>query len=133
MPDLSHHARLLRDIAATLDAQPLGDDDPLAPHPDTVRIINSRYTTRSQLNYSVPDALDLQRRVRRFNADHGIQHGDVVAEALDTWLRKRGYPPPTHRPGSAEVPPDGQERPTSPGWAGGASVVAQSEQLSLLS
>jgi hypothetical protein len=92
--DLSHHARRLRDIAAALDLmQPAITDDPFTPHPDTLRIINSRHTTRSQLNYSVPDALDLQRRIRRYNADHGVQHGDVVAEALDTWLRNRGYPP----------------------------------------
>jgi hypothetical protein len=38
-------------------------------------------------------ALQLQHRIRRYNADHDIAHGDVVALALDIWLRAKGYPP----------------------------------------
>lgn len=26
-------------------------------------------------------------------ADTGVPHGDIVALALDTWLRAKGYPP----------------------------------------
>ncbi|WP_171111869.1 MULTISPECIES: hypothetical protein [Streptomyces] len=44
-------------------------------------------------NYAVPDALQLQKRIRRYNADHDMPHGDIVALALDTWLRAKGYPP----------------------------------------
>lgn len=100
MTDLSHLARQLRDIAEALDARAEPAHDPLTPHPDTLRIIASRHATRSQLNYSVPHALALQRRIRRYNADHGTQHGDIAALALDTWLRAHGYPPdPTpHNP-----------------------------------
>lgn len=45
------------------------------------------------LNYAVPNALQLQRRIQRFNADSGIAHGDLVATALDTFVRAQGYPP----------------------------------------
>ncbi|WP_371550475.1 hypothetical protein OG266_34370 [Streptomyces sp. NBC_00554] len=93
MPDLSHHARLLRDLADVLDAQSHPPDDPFAPHPDTAEIINGRHTSRGQLNYAVPEILQLQRRVRRYNADSNIAHGDIVALALDTFLRAKGYPP----------------------------------------
>ncbi|MER7922385.1 hypothetical protein ABTY96_04510 [Streptomyces sp. NPDC096057] len=93
MPDLSHHARRLRDIADALEAESQPNDDPFTPHPDTLKVINDRHTKRGQLNYAVPDALQLQRRVRRYNADHDMSHGDIVALALDTWLRAKGYPP----------------------------------------
>ncbi|MFJ9379968.1 hypothetical protein [Streptomyces sp. NPDC101455] len=93
MPDLSHHARLLRDIADALEAQPHPTDDPLIPHPDTLDVINNRHTRRSQLNYAVPNALQLQQRVRRYNAVTDIAHGDIAALALDNFLRAKGYPP----------------------------------------
>jgi chromosome partitioning protein len=64
-----------------------------APHPSTQIILNTRHTSRSQLNYAVPEALQLQHRIRRYNADTGIQHGDIVALAVDTFLRAKGYPP----------------------------------------
>lgn len=93
MPDLSHHARQLRELADALDAQSELTEDPLAPHPDTLEVVDARHTSRGQINYAVPDALQLQRRIRRYHADHGIQHGDIVAIALDVFLRAKGYPP----------------------------------------
>ncbi|MGW4490552.1 hypothetical protein [Streptomyces sp. NPDC004376] len=93
MPDLSRHARQLRELADALDAQSDPTDDLLTPHPDTLEVINGRHTSRGQFNYAVPDALQLQRRIRRYHADHGVQHGDIVAIALDVFLRAKGYPP----------------------------------------
>ncbi|MFD8720195.1 hypothetical protein ACFV2H_19820 [Streptomyces sp. NPDC059629] len=93
MPDHAHHVRQLRDLADVLEAQSNPTDDPFTPHPDTQAIIASRHTKRGQLNHAVPNALQLQRRIRRYNADSGIPHGDIVALALDTFLRARGYPP----------------------------------------
>ncbi|MFC7260545.1 hypothetical protein [Streptomyces lutosisoli] len=93
MSDHTHHIRLLRSLANALEAQSNPVVDPFAPHPDTQIIIATRHTSRGQLNYAVPEALQLQRRVRRFNADSGIPHGDIVAIALDTFLRAKGYPP----------------------------------------
>ncbi|MFF7642873.1 hypothetical protein [Streptomyces canus] len=93
MPDHSHHVRRLRDIADALEAASQPTDDALTPHPETLDVISSRHTKRGQLNYAVPDQLQLQRRIRRYNADTDIPHGDIVALALDTWLRARGYPP----------------------------------------
>ncbi|MFH8469493.1 hypothetical protein [Streptomyces sp. NPDC017991] len=94
MPDdLSHHARQLRDLADLLEAHISHPEDPHAPHPDTKEILGGRHTNRGQLNYAVPESLQLQRRIRRYNADSGIPHGDIVALALDAFLRAKGYPP----------------------------------------
>jgi hypothetical protein len=86
----------LRAIADELETEASGEagSDPYEPHPDTLRIIESRGTKRGQFNYSVPQELDLQRRIRRYHVEHGTQHGDVVALALDSWLRAQGFPPP---------------------------------------
>ncbi|MFJ8006200.1 hypothetical protein [Streptomyces fagopyri] len=93
MPDLSHHARRLRELADALEAQSQLAEDPFTPHPNTLAIISNRRTRRGQLNYAVPDVLQLQKRIRRYNADRDVPHGDIVALALDTWLRAKGYPP----------------------------------------
>ncbi|MFI1488169.1 hypothetical protein [Streptomyces sp. NPDC020747] len=93
MPDLSTHVGQLRDLADALEAQSEPACDPFAPHPDTLDVVNNRHTKRGQLNYAVPDVLQLQRRIRRYHADHDIQHGDIVALALDAWLRAKSYPP----------------------------------------
>ncbi|MFF7984202.1 hypothetical protein ACFZDK_34670 [Streptomyces sp. NPDC007901] len=93
MPNLSHHARRLRDVADALEAQSEPADDPLTPHPDTLAVVGDRRIKRGQLNYAVPDILQLQRRIRRYNADQDVPHGDIVALALDSWLRAKGYPP----------------------------------------
>ncbi|MGW3451126.1 hypothetical protein [Streptomyces sp. NPDC001076] len=99
MPDLSHHARRLREMADTLEAQSHSADEAFSPHPDTTEIIGDRHTKRGQFNYAVPEVLQLQRRVRRYNADHDVPHGDIVALALDSWLRAKGYPPDLERAG----------------------------------
>ncbi|WP_405956619.1 hypothetical protein [Streptomyces phaeochromogenes] len=93
MPDHTQHARRLRDIADALEAVSQPADGALTPHPDTLEVINNRHTKRGQLNYAVPEGLELQRRIRRYNADSGLQHGDIVALALDVFLRAKGYPP----------------------------------------
>ncbi|MGP4007172.1 hypothetical protein [Streptomyces sp. 4N124] len=98
MPDLSHHARQLRDLADALETQSSCHEDPFTPHPDTWEIVSGRHTSRGQLNYAVPDVLQLQRRIRRYNADSDIAHGDIVALALDIFLRAKGYPPTQRLP-----------------------------------
>ncbi|MGW3667169.1 hypothetical protein [Streptomyces sp. NPDC005141] len=102
MPDLSRHTRQLRELADALDAQSDLTDDPLVPHPGTLEVIGGRHTSRGQINYAVPNALQLQRRIRRYHADHGVQHGDIVAIALDTFLRAKGYPPDLTPPKTEE-------------------------------
>ncbi|GHE28978.1 hypothetical protein ACPCAG_13810 [Streptomyces pseudogriseolus] len=93
MHNVATYVGQLRAVADALEAQSESQGDPLAPHPDTLKVINSRHTKRGQLNYAVPDVLELQRRIRRCNADTEIPHGDIVALALDAWLRAKGYPP----------------------------------------
>ncbi|WP_329544373.1 hypothetical protein OG548_06250 [Streptomyces sp. NBC_01356] len=90
-------------MADTLEAQSKPTDDPLTPHPDTLVVIGNRHIRRGQLNHAVPNILQLQRRIRRYNADHDVPHGDIVALALDTWLRAKGYPPDLTPP-QAEAP-----------------------------
>lgn len=104
MPAPSPYARRLREIADALDSELQPTDDFLTPHPDTLDVIRNRHTKRGQLNYAVPDPLQLQRRIRRCNADTDIPHGDIVAMALDIWLRAKGYPPPALFLGEAEAP-----------------------------
>lgn len=98
MPDHSLYAHRLREIADALDAEFQPTSDAPTAHPDTLDVIRNRHTKRGQLNYAVPDVLQLQRRIRRYNADTDIPHGDIVALALDTWLRAKGYPPDLTRP-----------------------------------
>ncbi|MCP9946049.1 hypothetical protein LUX12_16555 [Streptomyces somaliensis] len=100
MHNLTTYVGQLRAVADALEAQSEPQGDPLAPHPDTLKVINSRHTKRGQLNYAVPAVLELQRRIRRCNADTEIPHGDIVALALDTWLRAKGYPPDPKQLGS---------------------------------
>ncbi|MEU1185799.1 hypothetical protein ABZ464_50975 [Streptomyces sp. NPDC005820] len=103
MPDHTHHIRLLRDLADVLEALPGPTDDPFSPHPDTQAIISNRHTRRGQLNYAVPNALQLQHRIRRYNADSNIPHGDIVTLAIDAFLRAKGYPPDL-KPPKVEAP-----------------------------
>ena len=93
MSDRSPYAARLREIADALDAEFQPRDDVLTPHADTMNVISNRHTKRGQLNYAVPEVLQFQRRIRRCNADTDIPHGDIVALALDSWLRAKGYPP----------------------------------------
>jgi len=93
VPDHSRHVRILREIADVLDTEFQPADDALAPHPDTLDVIGNRHTKRGQINYAVPEVLQLQRRIRRCSAETDIPHGDIVALALDIWLRAKGYPP----------------------------------------
>jgi hypothetical protein len=100
VPDHSPYARRLREIADALDTGFQPTDDALTPHPDTLSVIRDRHTKRGQLNYAVPEVLQFQRRIRRCNADTDIPHGDIVALALDAWLRAKGYAPDLKPPGS---------------------------------
>ncbi|MBY8887225.1 hypothetical protein K7472_20580 [Streptomyces sp. PTM05] len=94
MRDISRQVKQLRDIARALEEQQALTEDPLSVHPETQGLLNSRHTKRGQFNYAVPIDLALQRRVRQYHADHEVPHGDIVAMALDAWLRAKGYPPP---------------------------------------
>ncbi|WP_405856851.1 hypothetical protein OG407_09465 [Streptomyces sp. NBC_01515] len=87
-------------LEAQAQAQAQAPGDLLIPHPDTLEVINGRRTRRGQLNYAVPNALQLQQRVRRYNAVTDIAHGDIVALALDIFLRAKGYPPDLSSPKS---------------------------------
>lgn len=71
----------------------------MEPHPDTLAVLSSRSTTRSQIHPNVPDALDLPDRIRAFAREQRLNQGDAAALILDTYLRAAGYPPQlTDRP-----------------------------------
>lgn len=94
MRDGAALAAQLQAIAAQVEAisaqQP---DDQFTTHPDTQQVLDRRTEPRRQLNYSVPETLGLQRRLRYYAAATEQKPGDVMAVALDLYLRAKGYPP----------------------------------------
>ncbi|MGW4490553.1 hypothetical protein [Streptomyces sp. NPDC004376] len=62
--------------------------------PETAAVLNQRMITRESLDSSVPAALKLKRRLKRFALDNELDHlpiGDIVSVALDDWLSARGF------------------------------------------
>jgi hypothetical protein len=62
--------------------------------PKTAVILNQRIITRESQDSSVPAALKLKKRIKRFALDNELDHlpiGDIVAVALDEWLATRGF------------------------------------------
>ncbi|MFF2463586.1 hypothetical protein [Streptomyces mirabilis] len=62
--------------------------------PETAVILNQRIITRESLDSSVPAALKLKKRLKRFALDNELDHlpiGDIVSVALDEWLTTRGF------------------------------------------
>ncbi|WP_189326033.1 hypothetical protein [Streptomyces flaveus] len=75
--------------------------------PDTAVILNQRIIARESLDSSVPAALKLKKRIKRFALDNELDHlpiGDIVALALDTFLRAKGYPPDPTTPNAETTP-----------------------------
>ncbi|MEU2621458.1 hypothetical protein ABZ642_25515 [Streptomyces sp. NPDC007157] len=62
--------------------------------PDVAVLLNQRVIARESLDSSVPAALKLKRRIKRFALDNELDHlpiGDIVAVAMDEWLTTRGF------------------------------------------
>ncbi|MFJ9562796.1 hypothetical protein ACIRQQ_22460 [Streptomyces fuscichromogenes] len=62
--------------------------------PDVGVVLNQRIITRESLDSSVPAALKLKKRIKRFALDNELDHlpiGDIVSVALDEWLTTRGF------------------------------------------
>jgi hypothetical protein len=62
--------------------------------PETAVVLNQRIITRESLDSSVPAALRLKKRIKRFALDNELDHlpiGDIVSVALDEWLTARGF------------------------------------------
>ncbi|MFD8720194.1 hypothetical protein ACFV2H_19815 [Streptomyces sp. NPDC059629] len=62
--------------------------------PDVGIVLNQRIITRESLDSSVPTALKLKKRIKRFALDNELDHlplGDIVAVAMDGWLSTRGF------------------------------------------
>ncbi|GGN92013.1 hypothetical protein GCM10011579_089330 [Streptomyces albiflavescens] len=62
--------------------------------PDLAALLNQRIITRESLDSSVPAALKLKKRLKRFALDNELDHlpiGDIVSVALDEWLTARGF------------------------------------------
>ncbi|MEU6231334.1 hypothetical protein [Streptomyces sp. NPDC047042] len=62
--------------------------------PEAAVVLNQRIITRESLDSSVPAALKLKRRIKRFALDNELDHlpiGDIVSVALDEWLTARGF------------------------------------------
>lgn len=62
--------------------------------PEVSVVLNQRIITRESLDSSVPAALKLKKRIKRFALDNELDHlpiGDIVSVALDEWLTARGF------------------------------------------
>ncbi|GAA2924566.1 hypothetical protein GCM10010478_26350 [Streptomyces erythrogriseus] len=62
--------------------------------PEAAVVLNQRIITRESLDSSVPAALKLKKRIKRFALDNELDHlpiGDIVSVALDEWLTARGF------------------------------------------
>ncbi|MEU9207679.1 hypothetical protein AB0D27_06905 [Streptomyces sp. NPDC048415] len=62
--------------------------------PEAAVVLNQRIITRESLDSSVPAALKLKKRLKRFALDNELDHlpiGDIVSVALDEWLTARGF------------------------------------------
>ena len=62
--------------------------------PEAAVVLNQRIITRESLDSSVPAALKLKKRLKRFALDSELDHlpiGDIVSVALDEWLTHRGF------------------------------------------
>lgn len=105
MPDLPSRVSQLRNLADALEAQSEATADPFTPHPDTVDVVNNRHTKRGQLNSAVPDALQLQRHIRRY---HGIPRSLLKRPVA----RRRSPAPSVDRCAEAGRPPSPSARQT---------------------
>ncbi|MCW8382750.1 hypothetical protein [Streptomyces justiciae] len=62
--------------------------------PEAAAVLNQRIIMRESLDSSVPAALKLKKRIKRFALDNELDHlpiGDIVSVALDEWLTARGF------------------------------------------
>ncbi|MCC9705524.1 hypothetical protein E4N62_09750 [Streptomyces sp. MNU76] len=62
--------------------------------PEAAVVLNQRIIARESLDSSVPAALKLKKRLKRFALDNELDHlpiGDIVSVALDEWLTTRGF------------------------------------------
>ncbi|OWA03999.1 hypothetical protein B9W62_27530 [Streptomyces sp. CS113] len=62
--------------------------------PEVAAVLNQRIIARESLDSSVPTALKLKKRIKRFALDNELDHlpiGDIVSVALDEWLTARGF------------------------------------------
>lgn len=62
--------------------------------PEAAVVLNQRIIARESLDASVPAALRLKKRIKRFALDNELDHlpmGDIVSVALDEWLAIRGF------------------------------------------
>ncbi|MCX4233256.1 hypothetical protein [Streptomyces ortus] len=62
--------------------------------PEAAVVLNQRIIARESLDSSVPAALKLKKRIKRFALDNELDHlpiGDIVSVALDEWLTTRGF------------------------------------------
>ncbi|WP_411098774.1 hypothetical protein [Streptomyces sp. x-45] len=114
MPRRVSLARKAQELADALKAQEEregGAVTDFSPHPETEALLMRRGVDREQLNYAVPEQLELKRRLNAYNVERGgLGVGNLVAAVLDAFLRAEGYAPDLDnhkgdRSGS-QLPPD---------------------------
>ncbi|WP_369263548.1 hypothetical protein [Streptomyces sp. R35] len=91
----SHQEQDMRSPAAPSEGTPWAQG-PGRPRdiPEAAVVLNQRIIARESLDSSVPAALKLKKRIKRFALDNELDHlpiGDIVSVALDEWLSTRGF------------------------------------------
>ncbi|NGO11398.1 hypothetical protein G5C60_28295, partial [Streptomyces sp. HC44] len=91
----AHHEQDARSQAAPSEGTPWAHG-PGRPKdiPETAVVLNQRIIARESLDSSVPAALKLKKRIKRFALDNELDHlpiGDIVSVALDEWLTARRF------------------------------------------
>ncbi|TPQ18970.1 hypothetical protein [Streptomyces sporangiiformans] len=91
----SHHEQDVRSQEAPSEGTPYAHGPGrLKDVPEPAVVLNQRIIARESLDSSVPAALKLKKRIKRFALDNELDHlpiGDIVSVALDEWLTARGF------------------------------------------
>ncbi|MCY0923087.1 hypothetical protein OS965_33940 [Streptomyces sp. H27-G5] len=97
MADKSPLLRRAEELVALVRAQEKGGPPGpgLKVHPETEDLLSRSRVPREQLNYAVPEVLELKQRLARYcvENDDASTPGNLVAGVLDAFLRTEGYPP----------------------------------------
>ncbi|MFF8601862.1 hypothetical protein ACF065_27580 [Streptomyces sp. NPDC015232] len=89
--------RRAEELLALIKAQENGElgSGALDVHPETADLLSRSRVPREQLNYAVPEVLELKQRLAKYcvETDGASTPGNVVAGVVDAFLRSKGYPP----------------------------------------
>ncbi|WP_394426431.1 hypothetical protein [Streptomyces sp. SGAir0957] len=97
MSEASPLLRRAEELVALIKAQEDGgiSSGAIEVHPETADLLSRSRVPREQLNYAVPEVLELKQRLAKYclENDDASTPGNVVAGVVDAFLRSKGYLP----------------------------------------